>query len=91
MKYQILKDLVAFNTIKDQENQKIMDYIEQYLLKFKFQTEKKGKNLVMTIGKNPKLGFLGHTDTVEYIDGWDASPFELNKKMEKYMDLGFVI
>ena len=34
----------------------------------------------MTIGENAKLGFLGHTDTVEIIDGWDTNPFELTKK-----------
>lgn len=77
MSYQILKDLVKFNTIKDKENKEILDYIENYLLKLNFKTELKGKNLVMSIGKSPKLGFLGHTDTVEYIDGWNTNPFEL--------------
>ena len=33
----------------------------------------------MSIGRKPKIGFLGHTDTVEYIDGWDTNPFELTK------------
>ena len=29
----------------------------------------------------PKIGFLGHTDTVEYIEGWNFTPFELTKKV----------
>ena len=87
-KYEILKNLVRFNTIEDKENKEIMDYIESYLLKLNFKTESKGKNLIMSIGENPKLGFLGHTDTVEYIEGWDNSPFELTKKENKLYGLG---
>ena len=55
--YKILKELVGFNTIKDKENEKIIDYIEKYLEKLGFQTEYKGKNLIMNIGKNAKIGF----------------------------------
>ena len=29
--YKILKDLVGFNTIKDKENNEIIEYIEKYL------------------------------------------------------------
>ena len=86
--YQILKDLVSFNTIKDKENKEIMNYIEKYLKDLNFKTELKGKNLIMSIGENPKLGFLGHTDTVEYIDGWDTNPFELTNKDNKLYGLG---
>ena len=53
-KYKILEDLVKFNTIKDKENKGIINYIEKYLLKFGFKTEKKEKYLVMSIGKNPR-------------------------------------
>ena len=42
-------------------------------------TEYKGKYLIMSTGKDAKLGFLGHTDTVEYIDGWETNPLELIK------------
>lgn len=51
----ILKDLVSFNTIKDKENQKFLDYIEQFLSKLGFQTLKKEKFLIMSIGEKPKL------------------------------------
>ena len=87
-KYQILKDLVGFNTIKDKENHQIINYLEGYLKERGFKTEYKDKSLIMSIGKNPKIGFLGHTDTVEYIDGWKTNPFELTKKDNKLYGLG---
>ena len=42
----------------------------------------------MSIGENPKLGFLGHTDTVEYIDGWNTNPFKLSNIDGKLYGLG---
>lgn len=75
-KYNILKDLVKFNTIKDKENKEILDYIEKYLKELGFRTEYRTKDLVMSIGSDPKIGFLGHTDTVEYIDDF-KNPFDL--------------
>ena len=86
--YKILKDLISFNTIKDKQNNEIINYIEKYLLDLNFKTEYKGKNLIMSIGENPKLGFLGHTDTVEYIDGWNTNPFELTNIEGKLYGLG---
>ena len=89
VKYQILKDLVKFNTIKDKENKEIIDYIEKYLKNLGFTTAYKGKYLIMAIGENPKLGFLGHTDTVNYAkDKWTVNPFELTKKDGKLYGLG---
>lgn len=77
-KYKILKDLVGFNTIKDKENKEIIDYLEKYLLSLGFKTEYKEKALIMSIGNNPKFGFLGHTDTVDYAkDKWKKEPFKL--------------
>ena len=29
--YELLKDLIHFNTVKDEENEQIIDYIEKYL------------------------------------------------------------
>ena len=77
-KYKILKDLVGFNTIKDKENKEIIDYLEKYLLSLGFKTEYKEKALIMSVGDNSKLGFLGHTDTVDYAkDKWKKEPFKL--------------
>lgn len=87
-KYEILKKLVSFNTIKDKENKEIIDYIENYLKSLNFKTEYKGKYLIMSIGNAAKLGFLGHTDTVEYIDGWETNPFELTNKNNNLYGLG---
>ena len=64
-----------------------MNYIENYLLNLGFKTESKTKNLIMTIGTNQKLGFLGHTDTVEYIETF-KNPFELTIKDEYLYGLG---
>ena len=77
--FKILKDLVKFNTIKDKENKEIINYIEKYLKKLGFKTEYKTKNLIMSIGEDSKLGFLGHTDTVEYIEEF-KNPFDLTLK-----------
>ena len=87
-KYKILKDLIKFNTIKDKENKQIINYIEKYLKGLNFKTEYKSKNLIMSIGKEQKVGFLGHTDTVEYIKGWNSDPFELTEINNKLYGLG---
>ena len=87
-KFKILKDLIKFNTIKDKENTEIINYIEKILLEKGLKTEYKGKYLIMSTDKEAKLGFLGHTDTVEYIDGWKTNPFELTKKENKLYGLG---
>ena len=76
-KYEILEKLVGFNTIKDKENKEIMNYIEKVLFEKGFNTEFKDRVLIMSNDKNAKLGFLGHTDTVEYTEGWESNPFEL--------------
>lgn len=87
-KYKTLKELVKFNTIKDKENIEILNYIEKVLKEKGFKTEKKNKNLVMSFGENPSLGFLGHTDTVEVIDGWETNPHELTLKNGNLYGLG---
>lgn len=86
--YKILKDLIKFNTIKDKENSNIINYLEEFLSNLNFETEYKDKCLIMSIGKEQKIGFLGHTDTVEYIDGWNSNPLELTKINNKLYGLG---
>lgn len=86
--YKLLKQLVKFNTIKDRDNKKIINFIENYLLGLGFKTEYKEKSLIMSYGENPSVGFLGHTDTVEYIEGWNTNPFELAEKGGKLFGLG---
>lgn len=86
--YEVLKTLVSFDTIKDKENDKLTNYVETYLKNLGFKTEDKGKNLVMSIGQNPRLGFLGHMDTVEFIDGWTSNPHELTIVGDNIFGLG---
>lgn len=88
MEENILGNLVRFNTIKDKENKEILDYIQCYLENLGFSLEKRNKYLVMSYGKNKKLGFIGHSDTVEYIDGWTTDPFILTKNEDKLYGLG---
>ena len=88
MEEKILKNLVGFNTIKDKQNKEILDYIQNYLENLGFSLDKRKKYLVMSYGKNPKLGFIGHSDTVEYIDGWNSNPFTLTKVEDKLYGLG---
>ena len=85
---EILKQLVKFNTIKDKENSQIIDYIEDILESLKFRLEKKSKYLIMSFGENFGLGFLGHSDTVEYINGWNTDPFTLTIIDNKIYGLG---
>ena len=84
---EILRDLVSFNTIRDKENKEIMDYIEDYLKKFNFKTERIEKCLIAYNDENPRVGFVGHTDTVDY-ESWDGDPFTLQEVDNKLIGLG---
>lgn len=85
---QILKELVKFNTIKDKDNKDIINYIENILKNKKFKLEYKSKCLVMSIKEESKLGFLGHTDTVQAGDDWTKAPFELQEESGLLYGLG---
>lgn len=83
----ILKDLISFNTINDEDNKEIIDYIEKYLKKYNFKTEYKSNCLVMSNKEECEIGFLGHTDTVSY-SNWSFNPFELKELDNKLYGLG---
>lgn len=83
----ILKKLVSYNTIKDNQNKEIMDFIESYLKKYNFTTKRIKKCLVAYNDENPNIGFIGHTDTVDY-ESWEGNPFTLQEKGEKLIGLG---
>jgi len=84
---EILKELVSYNTIKDKENKEIMDYIENYLKSYNFTTKRIKKCLIAYNDESPNIGFIGHTDTVDY-ESWDGSPFELQEDGDKLIGLG---
>ncbi len=84
---EILKNLVSYNTIKDKENKEIMDYIEGYLKDYNFEIKRVNKCLIAYNDENPNIGFIGHTDTVDY-ESWDGSPFDLQEKDGKLIGLG---
>ena len=83
----ILKNLVSFNTIRDKENKEIMNYIENYLKNFGFTTKRIEKCLIAYNDPNPNIGFIGHTDTVDY-ESWDGDPFTLQEVDNKLIGLG---
>lgn len=85
---EILKKLISYNTINDKDNEKIIDFIEQYLKKIGFRTEYKSKCLVMSNREKCDIGFLGHTDTVSYLNDWSYNPLELNEIDGKLYGLG---
>lgn len=84
----LLKALVKYNTVEDKENQKILAYIEEYLKLLGFTIQKKEKYLIMSIGKKPILGFIGHSDTVNHINGWSTNPFDVTVKDDNIYGLG---
>ncbi len=84
----VLEDLIKYNTIKDEENKKILDYIENTLNLIGFKTEKRDKFLIMSNKEETSLGFLGHTDTVEFTEGWKYEKFALTKVEDKIYGLG---
>ena len=83
----ILKKLVSFNTIKDKQNKEIMDFIENYLKKYHFKTKRIDKCLIAYNDSKPNIGFIGHTDTVNY-ESWDGNPFILQNDNDKLIGLG---
>ena len=87
----ILEKLVGFNTIKDNENKDIINFIEEFLINLDFRTIKKDKYLIMESKFGEEefgIGFIGHTDTVEFIGDWKYDPFKLTKEGDKLYGLG---
>lgn len=84
----ILKDLIKFNTVKDKENEAIMNYIEKQLKNKGFKTEYKSKCLIISIKDKHNLGFLGHTDTVMAGSNWKTNPYEMKEDNGKLYGLG---
>lgn len=85
---EILKELIKFDTYKDKDNKKIINYIQKILENKGFKTEYKSKCLVMSIKEECKIGFIGHTDTVQSGNDWIYNPLELTEIDNKLYGLG---
>lgn len=84
----LLDDLIKFNTVNDKDNEQIIAYLENYLENLGFKTEYKTKCLVMSIGKDPILSFVGHTDVVPPTGNWTYNPFILTQDKERLIGRG---
>ena len=58
---EILKELIKFDTCKDKDNKKIINYIQKILENKGFKIEYKSKCLVMSIKEECKIGY-NHKD-----------------------------
>lgn len=85
---EILKELIKFDTCKDKDNKKIINYIQKILENKGFKIEYKSKCLVMSIKEECKIGFIGHTDTVQSGNDWIYNPLELTEIDNKLYGLG---
>lgn len=91
---EILRKLVSFNTIEDNENKQIIEWIREYLkpIDFNFKEiidEKTQKKcLIAQMGENAQLAFGGHLDTVNATEDWTKNPFELTIEDNKIYGLG---
>lgn len=93
---EILKQLVLFDTVNDDQNDKIINWISEFSLKAGFKTKiLKNKrdnkaSLIVNSGNSSKNGliFLGHTDTVPAGAEWKTDPFKLIRKNNAFFGLG---
>lgn len=90
----ILEKLIKFNTVADKDNGEITSWISGFLnqLGFKVSLIKNNKNnkanLFATIGNNPILTFIGHTDIVPAGENWTTDPFKMKIDRDKIYGLG---
>ena len=64
-----------------------MNFVEDYLKKYDFTVKRVKKCLIAYNDLKPNIGFIGHTDTVNY-ESWEGSPFELKEDNGKLIALG---
>ena len=90
----ILEKLIKFNTVEDKDNNEIIKWTTNLLrlLGFKLElVENKKSNkasLFATIGNNPSLTFLGHTDTVSAGENWTMDPLAMKIDGDRIYGLG---
>lgn len=95
--YELIKQLVSFDTTSRDSNLELIKFVQDYLLNLGVEsqlvhdrTEKKA-NLYATLGPKDKAGFMlsGHTDVVP-VDGqpWDTDPFHVSESAGKLYGRG---
>ncbi|MGN0961392.1 MAG: M20/M25/M40 family metallo-hydrolase [Christensenellales bacterium] len=94
-KYEILRDLIQFNTAFDAQNKSIMEYCDNYLSRLGFRTnyviddDTHKLCLVAVAGTDANLGFVCHTDTVVLGSNWkDYDAMDLTIDGDKLVGLG---
>ncbi len=93
---EILKQLIAFNTVNDQEGLTAVDWIKAFLDGHSFETKKifsadktKANLVAFKRGKGKKwLYFSGHLDTVPAGADWLTDPWKMEVKGDKIFGLG---
>lgn len=91
MKYDILKDLISFNTIEDKENKQIIEYCINFLKEYNFSIKEiflEDKEAIIATRGTPNICFVGHTDVVKVNDEWLTNPFKLTIKDNKLIGRG---
>ena len=93
---QILKKLISFKSISEQENISLLNFVSSYLKKFNLNVKIINRhhnraNLYCRVGPNSAGGLMlsGHTDVVPVENQkWKTNPFELCKKGKNYFGRG---
>ena len=93
MNKKILEKLVSFNTISDQSNLDLIEYVKKRLGRsgYNFIVQKFGNKANLFVFKNttnPRIIFSSHTDTVPNSIEWRSNPFILTQKSNRYFGLG---
>jgi acetylornithine deacetylase len=94
----ILRDLVSFKSISNQQNLDVIDYLEHLLRPIGFDIVRimspdlpKRANLLCKIGPDTDYGLMlsGHLDVVPVLgQNWDSDPFCLTEKENKLIARG---
>ncbi len=93
----ILRQLIAFDTVSRHSNLQMIDFIQDYLRQRKINTritfddDRRKANLFATVGQGKGRGIIlsGHTDVVP-VDGqdWHSDPFVLSERDGRYYGRG---
>ncbi|WP_157739191.1 acetylornithine deacetylase [Herbaspirillum sp. meg3] len=94
---EILRELIAFDTVSRHSNLQMIDFIQDYLYqrninaRITYDDEHRKANLFATVGQGKRPGIIlsGHTDVVP-VDGqaWSSDPFVLSERDGRFYGRG---